>query len=610
MRKEMREKFETLNLKLDSLSLRSRTSGEQEKQPPGSQSDVGLEQKFHCARNIQDLMELEIGLQYDETRNEMFCPCSTQSYFKCPDPEVEALDSDIEDGDQDLVSSQFRQFRNLKKSLKRHMETAGHKTYLIEERRAEEETRKYLSRNLAAGQTLGRIVYMLVKLGRPFQDYEEQVLTAKIGGSEVGKDFATKLLRPLSAVVTEDLKNFFSTPLIQTGFRPKLTLSADGATHKHYTRQFIACVTINPDGENFLETVSIGQPILREGSTGIKLTENIKTSLDEFGIHFSQISSMSCDGVCIARHIQQLFEDQCGAPPGSIPMSHDWLHQLGLIDKNVSKLPEFNWLATITDVCSSVYHLFNWGNLAARLQTQTQDQGLVFKQLQTFSATRFANSRYLVYKNLLDMIVPICSVLEEDITKDEENKSRSLQGIERRHPGVKKRGADALEVKSKLFNRDTLLRLAGVVSIYSVFSKIVKVVQMVHLLPFQRFDAFKSAVTELEEMVDIKSKNFNCYHVVKQSLEESGKIQGLEIPEKFPKAAPNSFLWTRHMRATEESHQDQDLVQKCEDDLTRLAEKLSSRMSNLVSESELERIEAGRQILDVQKILTDRFVGL
>ena len=266
MRKEMREKFETLNLKLDSLSLRSRTSGEQEKQPPGSQSDVGLEQKFHCARNIQDLMELEIGLQYDETRNEMFCPCSTQSYFKCPDPEVEALDSDIEDGDQDLVSSQFRQFRNLKKSLKRHMETAGHKTYLIEERRAEEETRKYLSRNLAAGQTLGRIVYMLVKLGRPFQDYEEQVLTAKIGGSEVGdkhhgKDFATKLLRPLSAVVTEDLKNFFSTPLIQTGFRPKLTLSADGATHKHYTRQFIACVTINPDGENFLETVSIGQPL-------------------------------------------------------------------------------------------------------------------------------------------------------------------------------------------------------------------------------------------------------------------------------------------------------------------------------------------------------------
>ena len=183
---EIRKQFEILNVKLDSLSLRSQTSGEQEKQPPGSQSDLDLEQKFHCARNIQDLMELDIGLQYDETRNEMFCPCSTQSHFKCPDTEVEALDSDIEDGDQVLVSSQFRQFRNLKKSLKRHIETAGHKTYLLEERRAEEETRKYLSRNLAAGQTLGRIVYMLVKLGWPFLDYEEQVLMAKIAGSEVG----------------------------------------------------------------------------------------------------------------------------------------------------------------------------------------------------------------------------------------------------------------------------------------------------------------------------------------------------------------------------------------------------------------------------------------
>ena len=39
---EIRKQFEILNVKLDSLSLRSQTSGEQEKQPPGSQSDLDL----------------------------------------------------------------------------------------------------------------------------------------------------------------------------------------------------------------------------------------------------------------------------------------------------------------------------------------------------------------------------------------------------------------------------------------------------------------------------------------------------------------------------------------------------------------------------------------
>ena len=207
--------------------------------------------------------------------------------------------------------------------------------------------------------------------------------------------------------------------------------------HKHFMRQFIACMTINPDRENFLESVSIGQPILREGGSRIKLTENIKQSLDKFGIKYSQISSMACDGVYVLRHVQHHLEELCGAPAESIPLSHDWLHQLGLVDKHVSKQENFNWLITVNEVCSSAHSLFNWGNLAARLQTETLERNKTFKQLHTFSATRFANSKYLVYKNLLDMIVPICSVLDEDIAKDEKNKAQQLKGIERRDLGIK-----------------------------------------------------------------------------------------------------------------------------------------------------------------------------
>ena len=59
------------------------------------------------------------------------------------------------------------------------------------------------------------------------------------------------------------------------------------------------------------------------------------------------------------------------------------------------------------------------------------------------------------------------------------------------------------------------------------------------------------------------------------------------------------------MKATEDSQKekDQDLVLNCEKDLMRLAKELSSKMSGLVSDSELKRIEAGRQILDVRQLM-------
>ena len=45
------------------------------------------------------------------------------------------------------------------------------------------------------------------------------------------------------------------------------------------------------------------------------------------------------------------------------------------------------------------------------------------------------------------------------------------------------------------------------------------------------------------------------------------------------------------------------MVLNCEKDLMRLAKELSSKMSGLVSDSELKRIEAGRQILDVRQLM-------
>ena len=51
-----------------------------------------------------------------------------------------------------------------------------------EKRREEEEEAVTLSRNQKAGLNLGRIVYSLAKKGRPFTDFEDRVMLAKLAG--------------------------------------------------------------------------------------------------------------------------------------------------------------------------------------------------------------------------------------------------------------------------------------------------------------------------------------------------------------------------------------------------------------------------------------------
>ena len=74
-------------------------------------------------------------------------------------------------------------------------------------------------------------------------------------------------------------------------------MSADKATYKHRSRQFISVVTINPGGDNFLEIISCGQPVVTGGSSGSELSRNIKSGLDEYSIVGCQLESAVFDGV-------------------------------------------------------------------------------------------------------------------------------------------------------------------------------------------------------------------------------------------------------------------------------------------------------------------------
>ncbi len=81
---------------------------------------------------------------------------------------------------------------------------------------------------------LGRLCYKLYVKGRPFSDYEDDVLILKRANGNAGelnhsRKFPAAFLLHASNEVKSRMKQFLSSKMEQTGHRPPLALSADKA---------------------------------------------------------------------------------------------------------------------------------------------------------------------------------------------------------------------------------------------------------------------------------------------------------------------------------------------------------------------------------------------
>ena len=188
--------------------------------------------------------------------------------------------------------------------------------------------------------------------GRPYTDFEDDVLNLKQAGAKVGhmnhsRKFPAAFRPCVYGVVKTSLKSFLTKKLPQTA----MALSADKATYKHCSRQFIGGVTISHGTQNFLEIVSFGQPIVKEGSDGLALCKKMKNGLDDFNIAACQIESAVLDGVYFHCNVQKHINALYGLGDGDNLYSYDTLHKSGLVDTHMCKKKEFSWVVEITQIC-------------------------------------------------------------------------------------------------------------------------------------------------------------------------------------------------------------------------------------------------------------------
>ena len=127
-------------------------------------------------------------------------------------------------------------------------------------------------------------------------DYESDVLMLKLSGAEVGelnhsRKFPPAFRKHVFEVVHKRVTQYLQTPLIQTGFLLPVCLSTDKGTYKHRSRQLLSYLTIMPGGNNFLEALTCGQPVVTQGSSGEQLAINMKEGFDSFRIESNQSKS-------------------------------------------------------------------------------------------------------------------------------------------------------------------------------------------------------------------------------------------------------------------------------------------------------------------------------
>ena len=159
---------------------------------------------------------------------------------------------------------------------------------------------------------LGRLSMEKYLKGRSYYDYETDVLLLAQSGAVVGelnhsRKFPAAFRPFVTKVVHDKVQKYLNTPLKQTGHLPPCGVSADKGTYKHRSRQFLSCVTVMPGGNNWLEVLTCGKPVVTQGSTGLELAKNMKGGFDYIGLSPVQIESGVFDGVYFHCAIEEHF---------------------------------------------------------------------------------------------------------------------------------------------------------------------------------------------------------------------------------------------------------------------------------------------------------------
>ena len=257
-----------------------------------------------------------------------------------------------------------RKFRNFKLTLVNHLESNTHKAECAKKIAIEALEAKEDSRLTSIGLVLGCICYLILKRGRPYEDYTDLVSLLSKFGVDVGEinhsfNFVGKFRKRVSEVIQKRWKKHLGTRCPQTGCLPPAKVLADMATHQHWTRQAVGLAVLMPGTKQLIQTIILGFPRICKHD-GESLAKNMAEVVDPY-IKPEQYMGTSLDGAYRNVGAGEKLNEHFG-----VEGINDWdpVHAAATIDtalRSEKEAHKFGWLNKITQTISSCNKFINWG---------------------------------------------------------------------------------------------------------------------------------------------------------------------------------------------------------------------------------------------------------
>ena len=255
---------------------------------------------------------------------------------------------------------QSREFINLKKSLKRHLNIKKHINNVNKEEVKEKMQKKLVAREKKISLVLGDVAYFLLKQGRPYTDFPVHVNLLSRAGVDVGDlNHSFQFVRhwsPMCAeVVDKRMTTFFHTVMPQTGLRPVAKVVADKGTWKHESRMLCGLVTVVPDSEEPLQAFFISSKACPEGS-GEAQTRSI-LCVKKYLVEKYQYLGLAADGATLycgvgrrlGEHFERIGHDD-----------YDLVHKAGRVDVHMRADLRFKFIPDVAELISAIYKMVSY----------------------------------------------------------------------------------------------------------------------------------------------------------------------------------------------------------------------------------------------------------
>ncbi|KAJ8041006.1 hypothetical protein HOLleu_15484 [Holothuria leucospilota] len=323
-------------------------------------------------------------------------------------------------------------FSNLKKSVARHVTTKNHLKNLREHEEDKERLRKLQAKDLRVGMTVGRQAYRILKYGRPFADFEVDMLllsSAKVnvGNLNHSRKFVSNLRPAFAEAVNQRVRAFLQQPLESMSCIPPVGIVTDNVTSKRRTGQMYAAVLFTPGMPNLLTPISLGVTPNKKHD-GLSIADEICEVCTTYGILSRQLAGFGFDGQYFHLKVDSKLKEKLKLDD-TVGFMWDPAHLLQLADKDTRK--KIDWTDEISKDIAAVLNKFSFGKTFESALDKAHLLGVDLKAPLWFSETRFAAFAYTVFQNFVDNYKVIRSVLEDIAATDDQRANEACSLLRR-----------------------------------------------------------------------------------------------------------------------------------------------------------------------------------